>query len=123
HHFGDTARGQTRWSGLHQGAKDRQANGMGQGGQRRESVFCFHVSIIFELSKYINLFFPGWQTLRQGRAEPAGWLPIQRFSRQEAIMPAGSNPKREREFRKLHQRFKRERRYPGRETEVAARIV
>lgn len=38
-------------------------------------------------------------------------------------MPAGSNPKREREFRKLHQRFKRERRYPGRETEVAARIV
>lgn len=38
-------------------------------------------------------------------------------------MPAGANPKREREFKKLEQRFKQEQRYPGREEEVAARIV
>ncbi len=38
-------------------------------------------------------------------------------------MPAGASPKREREFKKLEHRFKQERRYPGREEEVAARIV
>lgn len=38
-------------------------------------------------------------------------------------MPAGANAKREREFKKLEERFKEEHRYPGREEEVAARIV
>ncbi|HEU4709520.1 MAG TPA: hypothetical protein VFS17_09420 [Methylophilaceae bacterium] len=38
-------------------------------------------------------------------------------------MPAGANPKREREYKELEKRFKKEGRYPGREDEVAARIV
>jgi hypothetical protein len=38
-------------------------------------------------------------------------------------MPAGANVKREREYTELQQRFKQEHRYPGREEEVAARIV
>ena len=38
-------------------------------------------------------------------------------------MPRGSSPKREREYDELKQRFKKEDRYPGREEEVAARIV
>jgi len=38
-------------------------------------------------------------------------------------MPAGANSKREHEYAKLQQRFKREHRYAGREEEVAARIV
>lgn len=38
-------------------------------------------------------------------------------------MPVGANPKREREFKKLERDFKQEGRYPGREEEVAARIV
>ena len=38
-------------------------------------------------------------------------------------MPVGANPKREREFKKLEKDFKQEGRYPGREEEVAARIV
>ncbi len=38
-------------------------------------------------------------------------------------MPLGISPKREREFKKLERQFKAERRYPGREEEVAARIV
>jgi hypothetical protein len=38
-------------------------------------------------------------------------------------MPAGANAKREREYTKLEQRFKQEHRYPGREEEVASRIV
>lgn len=38
-------------------------------------------------------------------------------------MPARANAKREREYAELQGRFKRERRYPGREEEVAARIV
>jgi hypothetical protein len=38
-------------------------------------------------------------------------------------MPAGSSPKREREFVKLKSEFKQEGRYAGREDEVAARIV
>ncbi|HYD93712.1 MAG TPA: hypothetical protein VEC01_00200 [Noviherbaspirillum sp.] len=37
-------------------------------------------------------------------------------------MPAGAS-KREQEYRELEHRFKRERRYPGREEEVAARVV
>jgi hypothetical protein len=40
-----------------------------------------------------------------------------------AIMPAGANAKREREYKKLVGEFKKEHRYPGREEEVAARIV
>jgi len=38
-------------------------------------------------------------------------------------MPTGSSPKREREFKKLETEFKKEHRYPGREEQVAARIV
>ena len=38
-------------------------------------------------------------------------------------MPRGASPKREREFKELKQEFKEEHRYPGREEEVAARIV
>lgn len=38
-------------------------------------------------------------------------------------MPAGASPKREREYKKLEQSFKKEHRYPGREEEVASRIV
>lgn len=38
-------------------------------------------------------------------------------------MPAGANPKREREYKKLERKFEQEHRYPGREKEVAARIV
>jgi hypothetical protein len=38
-------------------------------------------------------------------------------------MPAGASPKREREYKKLEHRFKQEHRYPGREEEVASRIV
>ncbi|MGW8392525.1 hypothetical protein [Pseudoduganella sp. HUAS MS19] len=38
-------------------------------------------------------------------------------------MPRGSSQKREREYKELKQEFKQEHRYPGREEEVAARIV
>ena len=38
-------------------------------------------------------------------------------------MPSGASPKREREYEELKQQFEREGRYPGREEEVAARIV
>ncbi|HSH87321.1 MAG TPA: hypothetical protein VK958_08755 [Methylophilus sp.] len=38
-------------------------------------------------------------------------------------MPRGSSQKREREYGKLKSEFKKEHRYPGREDEVAARIV
>jgi hypothetical protein len=38
-------------------------------------------------------------------------------------MPAGASSKREREYKELKQRFKQEHRYPGREEEVASRIV
>lgn len=38
-------------------------------------------------------------------------------------MPKGISPKREREYEKLEGQFKQEGRYPGREEEVAARIV
>lgn len=38
-------------------------------------------------------------------------------------MPAGASPKREREYKKLEKKFEKEHRYPGREKEVAARIV
>jgi len=38
-------------------------------------------------------------------------------------MPAGANPKREKEYQKLQKEFKKEGRYRGREEEVASRIV
>jgi len=38
-------------------------------------------------------------------------------------MPVGAHLRREREFKQLEQDFKQEGRYPGREEEVAARIV
>lgn len=38
-------------------------------------------------------------------------------------MPRGASPKREHEYQKLERKFEKEHRYPGREKEVAARIV
>lgn len=38
-------------------------------------------------------------------------------------MPRGASPEREHEYKKLERKFKQEHRYPGREDEVAARIV
>lgn len=38
-------------------------------------------------------------------------------------MPRGASPKREHEYEELKDEFKKEHRYPGREEEVAARIV
>jgi hypothetical protein len=38
-------------------------------------------------------------------------------------MPTGASPKREREYKKIARKFKKEGRYKGREEEVAARIV
>jgi len=38
-------------------------------------------------------------------------------------MPRGASPKREREYEELKERFKKEGRYKGRQTEVASRIV
>lgn len=38
-------------------------------------------------------------------------------------MPRGASPKRESEFKELEHKFEQEGRYPGREEEVAARIV
>jgi hypothetical protein len=38
-------------------------------------------------------------------------------------MPAGASPKREHEYKEIEKKFEKEGRYPGREKEVAARIV
>lgn len=38
-------------------------------------------------------------------------------------MPIGASPKREREYKKIERKFKKEGRYKGREEEVASRIV
>jgi hypothetical protein len=38
-------------------------------------------------------------------------------------MPTGASPKREREYKEIKSKLKAEHRYPGREEEVAARIV
>lgn len=38
-------------------------------------------------------------------------------------MPRGASPKRERQYEEMKDRFKKEGRYKGRETEVASRIV
>lgn len=38
-------------------------------------------------------------------------------------MPTGSSPKREHEYKEIEEKLKQEHRYPGREEEVAARIV
>ena len=38
-------------------------------------------------------------------------------------MPTGASPKREREYKQLERKFKKEGRYAGREEEVASRIV
>lgn len=38
-------------------------------------------------------------------------------------MPTGASPKREKEFKEIEAKMKKEHRYPGREAEVAARIV
>ena len=38
-------------------------------------------------------------------------------------MPRGASPKREHEYKELEKKFEEEGRYPGREEEVAARIV
>ena len=38
-------------------------------------------------------------------------------------MPVGASAKREREYKEIKAKIKKEHRYPGREEEVAARIV
>ncbi|MDB6066021.1 MAG: hypothetical protein JWR26_2229 [Pedosphaera sp.] len=38
-------------------------------------------------------------------------------------MPRGASPKREREYKKLENKFEKSGRYRGREKEVAARVV
>lgn len=38
-------------------------------------------------------------------------------------MPRGSSPRRTREYKKIKKQMKKDHRYPGREEEVAARIV
>jgi hypothetical protein len=38
-------------------------------------------------------------------------------------MPRGASPKREREYKEIEKKLEKEGRYPGREKEVAARIV
>lgn len=38
-------------------------------------------------------------------------------------MPRGASPKREHEYEKIKKEMKKDHRYPGREEEVAARIV
>ncbi len=38
-------------------------------------------------------------------------------------MPRGASPKREKEYNELKEKFHEEHRYPGREEEVASRIV
>ncbi len=38
-------------------------------------------------------------------------------------MPTGASPKREHEYKEIERKFEKEGRYPGREKEVAARIV
>ncbi|HEY7986026.1 MAG TPA: hypothetical protein VIE17_03775 [Methylophilaceae bacterium] len=38
-------------------------------------------------------------------------------------MPRGASPKREHEYKELKSKFEKEHRYPGREEEVASRIV
>lgn len=38
-------------------------------------------------------------------------------------MPTGASPKREREYKKIERKLKKEGRYKGREEEVASRIV
>jgi hypothetical protein len=45
------------------------------------------------------------------------------FIVKEIAMPTGASPKREREYKEIEQKFEKEHRYPGREKEVAARIV
>jgi hypothetical protein len=41
----------------------------------------------------------------------------------EIAMPTGASPKREHEYKEIESKLKKEGRYPGREEEVAARIV
>lgn len=45
------------------------------------------------------------------------------FFIREIDMPRGSSPKREHEYEKIKKEMKKDHRYPGREDEVAARIV
>jgi hypothetical protein len=54
--------------------------------------------------------------------DSGGATPAQR-EKGAVVMPAGASAKREREYKELEHRFRREGRYRGREGEVAARIV
>ena len=55
------------------------------------------------------------------RARSDIWLV--RRSIMGTVLPTGASPKREREFKEIEAKIKKEGRYPGREEEVAARIV
>jgi hypothetical protein len=45
------------------------------------------------------------------------------MSERRRTMPRGISPKREQEYKELKTKFEKENRYPGREEEVASRIV
>jgi hypothetical protein len=55
------------------------------------------------------------------RVQPV--LALAPHQQKEIAMPTGASPKREREYKEIESKFKKEGRYPGREEEVAARIV
>jgi hypothetical protein len=58
------------------------------------------------------------------RKAPARWFRLcVRHICKEIAMPTGASPKREREYKEIKAKLKKEHRYPGREEEVAARIV
>jgi hypothetical protein len=85
--------------------------------QRRKSLktlpFCFWGS---------GMQAPPACASQRKRVEPGTKLRLTVF-RKEIAMPTGSSPKREHEYKELESKFKKEHRYPGREEEVAARIV
>jgi hypothetical protein len=45
------------------------------------------------------------------------------YLKEKFTMPRGASPKREKEYKELKSKFKKEHRYAGREEEVASRIV
>jgi hypothetical protein len=62
------------------------------------------------------------------RTKSRVWSTDNRFQatqskREKLSMPRGASPKREHEYKELKSEFKKEGRYPGREEEVASRIV
>jgi hypothetical protein len=59
----------------------------------------------------------------QRKGHEAGTKLSNTYVGKEIAMPTGASPKREHEYKELENKFEKEHRYPGREKEVAARIV